>query len=97
MAEKDTRELSVQGVKRLPYYLKYLKELEASNTPYVPAAAIADSLGIYEVQVRKDLAAVSSQPGKPRVGLSRTSSIFWAMITPMWPCWWARVIWGRRC
>ena len=68
MAEKDTRELSVQGVKRLPYYLKYLKELEASNTPYVPAAAIADSLGIYEVQVRKDLAAVSSQPGKPRVG-----------------------------
>ena len=38
MAEKDTRELSVQGVKRLPYYLKYLKELEASNTPYVPAA-----------------------------------------------------------
>ena len=39
MAEKDTRELSVQGVKRLPYYLKYLKELEASNTPYVPAAA----------------------------------------------------------
>ena len=46
MAEKDTRELSVQGVKRLPYYLKYLKELEASNTPYVPAAAIADSLGI---------------------------------------------------
>lgn len=68
VADKDTRELSVQGVKRLPYYLKYLKELEDSNTPYVPAAAIADSLGIYEVQVRKDLAAVSSQPGKPRVG-----------------------------
>ena len=65
MAEKDTRELSVQGVKRLPYYLKYLKELEASNTPYVPAAAIADSLGIYEVQVRKDLAAVSSSGGRP--------------------------------
>ncbi len=67
MTEKD-RELSVQGVKRLPYYLKYLKELEQNGTPYVPAAAIADSLGIYEVQVRKDLAAVSSQPGKPRVG-----------------------------
>ena len=68
MAEKDTRELSVQGVKRLPYYLKYLKELEASNTPYVPAAAIADSLGIYEVQVRKDLAAVSSSGGRPKIG-----------------------------
>ena len=74
MAEKDTRELSVQGVKRLPYYLKYLKELEASNTPYVPAAAIADSLGIYEVQVRKDLALVSSG-GRPKIGYHRESLI----------------------
>ena len=74
MAEKDTRELSVQGVKRLPYYLKYLKELEASNTPYVPAAAIADSLGIYEVQVRKDLALVSSG-GRPKIGYNRAALI----------------------
>ena len=82
MAEKDTRELSVQGVKRLPYYLKYLKELEASNTPYVPAAAIADSLGIYEVQVRKDLALVSSG-GRPKIGYNRAALVadieqFWA-------------------
>ncbi len=62
--------LSVQGVKRLPYYLKFLKELQSKGIPYVPAAAIADSLEIYEVQVRKDLAAVSSLPGKPRVGFS---------------------------
>ncbi len=68
--EKDSRILSVQGVKRLPYYLKFLKELEKSNSPYVPASAIADYLGIYEVQVRKDLAAISSEPGKPRVGFS---------------------------
>ena len=27
MQEKDARVLSVQGVKRLPYYLKLLKEL----------------------------------------------------------------------
>lgn len=70
MLEKDTRVLSVQGVKRLPYYLKFLKELEESNVQFVPAAAIAESLNVYEVQVRKDLAAVSSQPGKPRVGFS---------------------------
>ena len=70
MQEKNARVLSVQGVKRLPYYLKLLKELQAEGTLYVPAAAIAESLGVYEVQVRKDLAAVSSQPGKPRVGFS---------------------------
>lgn len=70
MQEKNPRVLSVQGVKRLPYYLKLLKELESQGTRYVPAASIAESLGVYEVQVRKDLAAVSSQPGKPRVGFS---------------------------
>lgn len=70
MQGQDTHVLSLQGVKRLPYYLKFLKELQSAGTLFVPAAAIADSLGIYEVQVRKDLAAVSSQPGKPRVGFS---------------------------
>lgn len=70
MQGKETHALSTQGVRRLPYYLKYLKELEAQNVVYVPSAVIADILGVYEVQVRKDLAAVSSQPGKPRVGFN---------------------------
>lgn len=70
MQKKDMRILSVQGVKRLPYYLKFLKELQEEGAQFVPAAAIAESLDVYEVQVRKDLAAVSSQPGKPRVGFS---------------------------
>lgn len=70
MQERDPRILSVQGVKRLPYYLKYLKDLDSEGISYVPAGAIASSLGFYEVQVRKDLAAVSSKPGKPRVGFS---------------------------
>lgn len=70
MQEKKARVLSVQGIKRLPYYLKFLKELDENGVLFVPAAAIADYLGVYEVQVRKDLAAVSSQPGKPRVGFS---------------------------
>ena len=64
------RVLSIQGVKRLPYYLKYLKELQKNGVLHVPAAAIAESLDIYEVQVRKDLAAISRQPGKPRVGFT---------------------------
>ena len=64
------RVLSIQGVKRLPYYLKYLKELQKNGVLHVPAAAIAESLDIYEVQVRMDLAAISRQPGKPRVGFT---------------------------
>lgn len=71
MQEKNNdRVLSIQGIKRLPYYLNLLKELQAQGKTSVAAAAIADSLKIYEVQVRKDLAAVSSQPGKPRVGFT---------------------------
>ena len=70
LVRNSDRVLSIQGIKRLPYYLKFLKELKAKGVNYVPASAIADSLSIYEVQVRKDLAAISSQPGKPRVGFT---------------------------
>ena len=71
MHEKSSeRVLSIQGIKRLPYYLNFLKELKAQGKNYVPASSIADSLSIYEVQVRKDLAAISKQPGKPRVGFT---------------------------
>ena len=55
MQDNELRVLSVQGVRRLPYYLKFLKEMQAKGTAFVPAISIADSLGIYEVQVRKDL------------------------------------------
>ena len=41
------RILSIQGIKRLPYYLKFLKELKVNGVAYVPASAIADSLNIY--------------------------------------------------
>jgi len=68
MSEKENKVLSEQSIKRLPYYLKYLKELEEKGNAYVPALILAEKLDVYEVQVRKDLAAVSTAPGKPRVG-----------------------------
>lgn len=70
MSEKDGKNMSVQSIKRLPYYLKFLKELEEKGNTYVPALVLAEYFDVYEVQVRKDLAAVSSQPGKPRVGFN---------------------------
>ncbi len=62
--------LSTQSVRRLPYYLKVLKDLQVQDVQFVSAKYIADLLGFYEVQVRKDLASVSSRPGKPRIGFN---------------------------
>lgn len=52
---------------RLPLYLRYLRELPADTHPHISSTAIAKALSLGEVQVRKDLNAVSGA-GKPRVG-----------------------------
>ena len=70
----EKKELSKAVLKRLPGYLNYLKTLTDENAPYISATALANALGMGEVQVRKDLAAVSSG-GKPKVGYHRESLI----------------------
>lgn len=52
----------------MPYYLQYLKEFEAKGYTRISAPLIAEIFGYTEIQVRKDLAAVSSVPGRPRLG-----------------------------
>ncbi len=59
-------EISVATIQRLPIYLDYLKSVEGENG-HISAATVARALGLGEVQVRKDLASVSSS-GKPKVG-----------------------------
>lgn len=59
---------------RLPEYLKALRELPADTVPYVSATSIARQLSLGEVQVRKDLAAVSGA-GKPRLGYATAELI----------------------
>ena len=61
-------------LKRLPGYLNYLKGISDSASPYISATALANALGMGEVQVRKDLAAVSNG-GRPKVGYHRESLI----------------------
>ena len=51
----------------LPSYLEFLRNLPPDKVPYISATAIAKHLGLGEVQVRKDLAAVSGA-GKPKLG-----------------------------
>lgn len=62
--------LPLQTLRRLPNYYNYVKALQSQQVPYVAAPAIAKDMGLNEVQVRKDLAAVSQNPGKPRKGFA---------------------------
>ena len=51
---------------RIPQYLKFLKELPSESSKYVSATYIAKELELGEVQVRKDLNAISGE-GKPKL------------------------------
>ena len=53
---------------RLPSYYCNIEERMAAGEEYVSATAIAESLSISSIQVRKDLASISSEPGRPKLG-----------------------------
>lgn len=62
------KNITPQTLQRLPLYLSYLKSLpKKGGSVYVSATAIAEALSLNDVQVRKDLASVSSK-GRPKVG-----------------------------
>lgn len=67
-------DVSKSVLKRLPTYLAYLKNLPADSSPYISATAVANALGMGDVQVRKDLAMVSDG-GRPKVGYAREALI----------------------
>lgn len=71
MAEK---EISKSVLKRLPGYLAYLKSIPEGESVHISATALANALGMGEVQVRKDLAKVSDG-GRPKIGYLRESLI----------------------
>lgn len=60
-------DVSKAAIGRLPQYLTVLKALKKEGGKTVSATAIAKKLGFGEVQVRKDLCAVSGA-GKPKIG-----------------------------
>lgn len=70
----ENKEISKSVLKRLPGYLSYLKSIPQSAGPYISATAVANALGMGEVQVRKDLATVSNG-GRPKIGYLRESLI----------------------
>ena len=68
------KKVSKAVLKRLPGYLAYLKSIQDQEYPYISATALANALGMGEVQVRKDLASVSDG-GRPKIGYLRDSLI----------------------
>jgi len=70
----EQKKISKSVLKRLPGYLTYLKNIPETASPHISATALANALGMGEVQVRKDLAMVSDG-GRPKIGYLRDSLI----------------------
>ena len=68
------KEISKSVLKRLPGYLAYLKNMPEDAPLHISATALANALGMGEVQVRKDLALVSDG-GRPKIGYLREGLI----------------------
>ncbi len=66
----ERKEISKSVLKRLPGYLAYLRSIPEGASPYISATALANALGMGEVQVRKDLAMVCDG-GRPKIGYPR--------------------------
>ncbi|MDR1037542.1 MAG: redox-sensing transcriptional repressor Rex [Deltaproteobacteria bacterium] len=63
----EVRPISIMLYKRLLSYLRLIKQRPEGSPDNISSAVIAHALGLNDVQVRKDLAAVSSG-GKPKIG-----------------------------
>lgn len=68
MMDTERKPVSKQAFGRLPRYLTLLYGIKQSGGESVSAPMLAAKLGLNEVQVRKDLAAVSATAGKPKKG-----------------------------
>jgi len=66
--------VSRQTLQRLPDYLNCIKSLQEKGILTVSAKTVAEILGLGEIQVRKDLASVSTG-GKPKIGYVTTELI----------------------
>lgn len=64
----NVQEMSKATIGRMPLYLRFLQEENQKGEKYISSAVIAQNIPVSAVLVRKDLAMVSSLPGKPRLG-----------------------------
>ncbi len=66
--EQEERGISKATIARMPLYLHLLQEENTKGVKYISSSVIAQNISVSSVLVRKDLALVSSEPGRPRLG-----------------------------
>ena len=67
MVDKNTS-IPNATLKRLPMYLRFLQDKRSEGVMNISSVTIADHFKFNSVQVKKDIALVSSVGGKPNVG-----------------------------
>ncbi len=71
MKEKTAeKEISKATLARMPLYLHFLQEENSKGAQYISSTVIAQNISVSSVLVRKDLALVSSEAGRPRLGFA---------------------------
>ncbi len=66
--EKKEEKISKATIARMPLYLHFLQEENTKGTQYISSTVIAQNISVSSVLVRKDLALVSSEAGRPKLG-----------------------------
>ena len=68
--KESAREISKATIARMPLYLHFLQEESSKGAQYISSTVIAQNISVSSVLVRKDLALVSSEAGRPRLGFA---------------------------
>lgn len=67
MSQLERKTAGVPTLKRLPLYLRLLRQMKEAGEEYASGAVVAKELGIDPIVVRKDL-AITGAVGRPRLG-----------------------------
>jgi len=67
MNNLEQKTAGVPTLKRLPLYLRLLRQMKAAGNEYASGAVVAKELGLDPIVVRKDL-AITGAVGRPRLG-----------------------------
>lgn len=62
------KNISTAALERLPQYLRILKRKQNEGIHNISSTIIAEELNLSSIQVRKDLALISRNDGKPGIG-----------------------------
>lgn len=68
------RDIPIPTIKRLPSYLRLLKQYLEQGQKMVSATTLAEELGLKPIQVRKDISCTGIE-GRPKVGFAITGLI----------------------